>query len=66
MAKYKNIVPDNTKVVIKKLSIELRGGMWYQEKVLKKVHDEGFTAFVEKVTPPKKKEEKDGQDKDDK
>jgi len=57
MAKYKNIVPENTKVVIKKLGIELRGGMWYQDKVLKRVYDAGFTAFVEKATPKKKKED---------
>lgn len=63
MAKYKNIIPENTKVHIKKLNLTIRGGFFYSDKVLKKIHDEGYTAFVEKIATKKKKEdEKDSTD----
>lgn len=65
-AEYKNIVPENTKVVLKKLgNKELRGGFFYQQKELKHIHDAGFTAFVEKVEEddkPKKRKTKKKED----
>ena len=63
MAKYESKVSKGKRVIIKSLGIELIGGHFYQQKVLKAVYDAGHTSIVDKVAP-KKKETKDDTKKD--
>jgi hypothetical protein len=58
MAKFELKVPKDKKVIIKSLGLELRGGEFYQQKVLRAVYEAGYTSFVDKVAP-KKKDTKD-------
>jgi len=54
MAKYESKVSKGKRVKIKSLGIELIGGHFYQQKVLKAVYDAGHTSIVDKVAPKKK------------
>jgi len=63
MAKFELKVPNDKKVIIKSLGLELRGGHFYQQKVLKAVYEAGHTSLVDKVAP-KKKDTKDDTKKD--